>query len=428
MKQIIKKENIIFLLFMLLGLFPLLDFDIQSKSIILWAFISLILGYSYFIKNRQKINHNIIFVNCGWLIFLLITIIYSSNYINGLSYIRKSLPVIVIPLFLFYFNKPLEKKRTSIFLWLFVIVNIVYVICIYWYLHFTFIEIYKSIYLKTGEFDLFHYINYQLENREYLYVESGYFKFPFFFHKLYFSVGVILSICVLIHKCFKRPRLSLISTSIFITIFLILNLFNFKSSTAIVFLIIIVPAYLLYLILEKINKERLFKYLFCLVIVGGIFTVLFLPSKYQEKFINGFESRQILNKCNISLTLEKPILGYGLGSVQEELNNCYTYNLQKDDRYFYPSKESHNSHNNYFFVFLSGGILALLLFGAMLIYNIRIALLNKDFLYLVFLLLMCFVLFFENFLYRINGILFFTIFNSLFLQKYVYKSTSNLKN
>jgi len=132
-------------------------------------------------------------------------------------------------------------------------------------------------------------------------------------------------------------------------------------------------------------------------------------------------------KGALLLATEKPLFGYGIGSVQDNLNQCYKTQLRtnKDQRFFYPLKESHNSHNQYINMYLSGGIIALLLFLLMLYYNFRQAYINKDDLYLIFILLIGFTLIFENFFSRINGVLFFSLLNSLFLLNKIQQNKNN---
>ncbi|MDC3388814.1 hypothetical protein OAX11_04830, partial [Flavobacteriaceae bacterium] len=76
-------------------------------------------------------------------------------------------------------------------------------------------------------------------------------------------------------------------------------------------------------------------------------------------------------------------------------------------------------HNYYAYLYLSGGLIGVVLFLGMMFKNIKIALQHDDMLYLLFLIAFFITLLFENSLYRVYGVIYFALFNSVFLQKYL---------
>jgi O-antigen ligase len=135
--------------------------------------------------------------------------------------------------------------------------------------------------------------------------------------------------------------------------------------------------------------------------------------KANNKEIN---TRTLINQCSKTLFLERPLFGYGLGEQHIYLTGCYA---QKKE--FVLVEKNFNTHNHYYFLLLSGGMLVFLPFVFMLIFFLKLALKTGNQLFVLFLILMVFNLLIENILTRINGILFFSLFLPL-LYRYITKN------
>ncbi|GHN00242.1 hypothetical protein WSM22_17310 [Cytophagales bacterium WSM2-2] len=102
------------------------------------------------------------------------------------------------------------------------------------------------------------------------------------------------------------------------------------------------------------------------------------------------------------------LLGVGEGNKESTLTNVY---IKRG--YTFASEQKFNSHNQYLDYFIGGGIFifGLFLFGlGQLTFR---AFVGRNYPLLIFMLIFCFNLLFENILSRYSGILFFSIFVSV---------------
>ena len=102
-------------------------------------------------------------------------------------------------------------------------------------------------------------------------------------------------------------------------------------------------------------------------------------------------------------------MGVGIEDVQEKLELCYD---QKQANF---KKGMYNSHNQYLFVWLSTGILGILVFIYFLGYYFKKAMHYDDHLMISVLVLYSVVFLFENVLSRQSGVIFFSFLVNFFL-------------
>jgi O-antigen ligase len=113
--------------------------------------------------------------------------------------------------------------------------------------------------------------------------------------------------------------------------------------------------------------------------------------------------------CALSLLKDHWALGVGTGDAQQNLNHCYEVNQYSGVMYI----DEYNTHNEYLNVWLSLGVIGLLVFVSSLLIPIREALVKRDHVYLIFLGLMVMTFLTECILERQKGVIFFSFFNSL---------------
>jgi O-antigen ligase len=172
-----------------------------------------------------------------------------------------------------------------------------------------------------------------------------------------------------------------------------------------------------YLLRQRLSKKMviissLIIFLFLLPKENNRFTELFNKESFERVNLNNSTSiRYFILKCSVNLALESPLLGYGLGDVQQELDTCYILNGVQ-----LPTGK-YNSHNQYLFIWLSNGLFGLVLFCLYLIYIFSLAKKNKDYFLLSVLLLFMVSFLFENVLSRQSGVVLFSFLINLFILK-----------
>lgn len=140
------------------------------------------------------------------------------------------------------------------------------------------------------------------------------------------------------------------------------------------------------------------------------FSMIFLFE--ETSYENSVLSRTLTWKAVGNLVADMPLAGIGSGDVQEALNNEY-----KDLDFKLGLEESHNAHNQYFQVLLESGWPGLFVFVAVLVICLLMGIRRKDWLYTGFIMLFAFNILTESVLETQSGVLFFALFNTLFLAR-----------
>lgn len=107
---------------------------------------------------------------------------------------------------------------------------------------------------------------------------------------------------------------------------------------------------------------------------------------------------------------ERPLTGYGIGDVREELSFIYQKNrMQQASRLYL------NAHNQYLQTFLATGLAGIIILLLSLLLPFITSLREKDVVYVVFLLIIGLNFLFESVLCRQAGVVFYAFFNAFFL-------------
>lgn len=172
-------------------------------------------------------------------------------------------------------------------------------------------------------------------------------------------------------------------------------------------------------------KHKIFYYLVTGSIVLSAFllvqSVPYLKSRFSVQFISDIKSlpngtvtysatepRIERWKCALSLIQQSPLYGYGTGDEVSMLKERYA-----SAGLFISYWEEFNAHNTYLSYLIKHGIIGLLALLITFGYYLRLAIKNKDVIYLAFLSLMLFGFYTENLLDANKGIVFFAFFNTL---------------
>lgn len=254
-------------------------------------------------------------------------------------------------------------------------------------------------------------------------VRDGNYFFSSFFSILhdstYFAIYLNTSIAIILYlQLWEKSKLYYGVWVVFLLV-----IFQLSSKVG------IVTCFLIHFIfiLQKIKNKSLGLILIGVLVILGILFFSYNPrgKVLVEKFskegfsINpderfGYTLRLMSWDASLELISENPILGVGVEDVQEELNDKY-----KRKGYNEALKESLNSHNQFFQIYLECGILGLLIILGML-YNM-LAKTHFTGQYNIFnIMFLCILLLgfmFESVINRYSGISYFTFFYCLIISQ-----------
>lgn len=435
-RRVKKLRDLIFTISMVI----VYSFSFFSNAIISIS-LAVFLGFSlifYFdlerIKKNIKNNSKLFFLVNGWVIFLMITIFYSENLTYGLRIGFRYFNALLIGLVFFFIIPKNKINQRKIFYYAFVASNIIFVFAIYFK---AILILEKTCFPEIYYDSLFGKLKFILKKPNHIIFSCFHdqYKTSFFIHRVYNSIGFLLSILILINLIFKnsiKKNWFLLCLYIILICFFSFLLFYQFSVVNVALGIILIPAFIIIKAWEKHKK---------IVLIGlviGITVSALLFYKYRildsstvkeqsipalnfaRKVITGeaidnVDERFEINQANKNLIRERLIIGYGVGDVQDALDEYYMSNNQNSNVYKRALEKHLNSHNNYAFLWLAGGLILLMLFLIQLFYLFKLSLKNRDWIFVFFLIIISFNLFFENVLSRISGLLFYVLFLNLFL-------------
>lgn len=409
------KQKISFLLICLLMFFPMFEVKTNSKIILFFFIFSVVLNFKTGINSIKNSTIHGLVINSLFFLLLVVSIIYTSDKNTGFKIITRQLSFVLFPIIIFHFIN-LTKKQLIILAKLFVIANLLSVIYLYIKLS---INV-SVLEVATSNFDFRSIIN------------AGTYKD---WHPTYISAFILTSIILLIEYCYNVNKNAYQILATVLVVVFSLFLFMLNSRAVVYSYIIIIPLYLF--IKTKTLKGRIIFLLLFIPFLVGFYYLLMNNFSLNYRLVlqlekvyawftdatvstSGIDVRYFINQCNTNLFLNNPFLGYGIGDVSYNLSNCYL-----DMEFIELYENNLNTHNNYFYLLLSGGLITLCAFLVLVINNMVLSLKTKNYAYFFFLMLLMVVFLTETFFERLNGIIFFSAFNSLF---YYYVTNSQKLN
>jgi O-antigen ligase len=197
-------------------------------------------------------------------------------------------------------------------------------------------------------------------------------------HPIYLSLFIGVSVLYVFHALIFQKSTTGLQKSLLIAalITLILFLFLIQSKGALIFLILSIPAMW---ILQGRKYMVRFLFLTLLITVSGVIVIsimssqnrfkeLWDPETYSDSGFNPYNSSQIriaIWKTSVAAIQRSPIWGYGLGDVQNELDEGYRKSFP------FLLEKQYNSHNQYMGIWLSAGIAGLFLLLLLFYTNMR---------------------------------------------------------
>jgi O-antigen ligase len=406
MKQYIINQNskITYFFLIALSFFPILPTGVESVLMITAFLFSL----SYFMMegkkfwNKKKTLYCLLFSSL-FLVYAF-SLIYTENTSNGIKFLVRLLPTVLFPaLFLFNDKESINKEQLENLKSTYVLALILILV----YLHFSlFDSLYSS---KILFWDFRQLIEKTAKvHGTYLSVWIGFGVILLLFklkkgilsnQKYLMIFALLVIICYFIYwQYIIGSRMPFVST-LFVSSFLI---FKNRKQMFIFSILSIVLGIVLILKTDRLGDrfKKLTHYNFS-----------FPEGKYADNYPN-ISAEQIRNGiyyCSFEKIMQQPMLGYGVGDVDTQLQSCYDNTFTNTDTY---KVTSYNSHNQYLKIVLSAGFIGLILFLGATLYLIKIAIEYKLGLYIGFISFVYLNFCFENILSRHDGVIFFGFFSS----------------
>jgi len=260
-------------------------------------------------------------------------------------------------------------------------------------------------------------------------IESFFYgRFSIFMHPSYFMIYLNLSLLFVLYQLFWERENKRIMRRFYITLlfFHLLVLFLLSGRTALAAAVITV---LIYGILLGKNKLLSIKDVWLFIAMFGVavifqMVVLKLYNRYVQitnlirepdtKTENSTSIRYNIWKISADLISEHPVIGVGTGDLKEELVKKY-----EAYHYDYGIRTRISPHNQFLHTAVILGLLGIAALILMLGSALLLAWKNRDWIYLLFIILVIMNCMTESILERQAGILFFAFVNSLFASRYI---------
>lgn len=379
----------------------LLVFPDKIKPYLIFSlFLSIVLR-KFKLKTKQKYNHKKLLISIGFFCILIVSCFLSENSYGGFKKLESSASLVVFPLIFYLLAGDSQILNTKSF-------NVIKKITVFttlFFLVFSFSYFYITEPFYTFKSTLVHYSNLiNIRNTGYL------------IHPIYLSIYTGVSIIFALDLFLKDKRYVFFALSLILLIFM--GILNKKGP-----ILSLVLVGVFYVFRERLyfKKSIYLIPVFLLLLVA----IVFLP-KYNN--VNGFvELKNLIEQksktnsstgirlqiydCAIHKITESPIFGYGIGDVNDVLNNCYlnskTLSVEKN----------YNTHNQYFSFWLSAGIFGLIAFLFYLVTILKIAKKQNSIIFYLISLFFILNMLTENILEREDGVIFFSFLISLYLFK-----------
>ena len=366
-----------------------------ASPVILLSFLVILFSGDYKNKWQRLINHKRNYVFIGIYLLFLFGYLISGNKQEAALDLKVKLYLLLIPIFWTSGIAFTKKEIEAVLKW-FVVSCILFALTALLFAVYTFIN--------TGANNFYY-----LELVDFTYMHPSYIGMFETFAFMILSVDIIQNW----NGFSKRRKWGYLGILLFLTLFI----FLLTAKMAIVSLFIFGNIAFFILGKQIIGKR---KALFILL-SGNIFAVIVLLSlpytrerfkllfTYDEvTYANSVNSRSEIWKAAMEVSEVNPVFGTGSGDSEQMLSEAYARNgFEKG------VAERYNTHNQYLQVMVETGIFGLLVFFGFFGFCMRLAVLDRNYLYLAFLLLFMVNIFTESMLKTQSGVVFFVFFNSL---------------
>ncbi len=237
-----------------------------------------------------------------------------------------------------------------------------------------------------------------------------------FHQSVYFAIYLCLgSAIVLFNEVFSYRKRVLLIILFGIFIFLLSN----KAGLLVYFT-------LLFLRILTFKSKKRYRLFFFLLMIGIFCSVVFVNPRYKEslrKVMAGelkidknarydFKTRILIWDSASELIANKPILGYGIGDIQIELNQKY-----EEKQYNFLLRKKYNAHNQFMQMWLENGFAGIILLLLVYYLFFRRAFVSSDYQWFILSIIVIFFInsLFESIFNRFSGISIFVFYGTMIL-------------
>ncbi len=421
-----KVKNIPYFFLFVLSLYPILKEAITSITLACFIVSTCIIYRHNLLVRYRKYGIQPILINSGFYVVLFLSAFYSDDIFLSIKKLQSSLLLFVFPMVLFYFF-PKVEERTILYFSFGFILSVLILIGYFFIVMVNALEIDRFSGLSGASF--FDQIS-AIIQYPYEFVISKvekHLSVIYETHKVYLSLQFLIALVFCLNAVVKK-NLHWVAKVIFVALSILFSLVIFytQAITTVLSMVLVLFAFPFFFLkrIQKMFYVGMGIVLLCAVFYSGIIekykntntetALQLVKNLLLSGPVDGdVDPRLYVYDCTLRLIKTKPLVGYGIGDVQDQLNKCYNENEYVVARYRSKGQEI-NSHNYYLHLWLSGGVLAVLLLLFLFYKNMKTAFKAKVYIYFLFLLIFMVGLLTENLLVRILGVLPFAVLNAMF--------------
>lgn len=391
--SISKKENIYFLLMMILAFVQSFKREITPIVLVIFVLYTLFAGPRKNVFKEFK-RPSLLFLSLFGIYFLyLVGALFTEMPEVGLLDLERKLTLLIFPLIM-WSSYDISKEHLHKVIWSFVIgLFISSLICFYQGL---------DLYLGGQKNALF------------------YSRLSYFMHPSFYALYVTFAIGYLGMQIFKVQRWKRFALVVLLIWFSIMVILLQSKLAYITYILVLVFSLGYNAMVMKRIKESVLMIVFAFGIAYGSLQVFpFLTWRVEKMMValvgegsyKNSSTNIRLNMIDISMGLwkEKPLFGYGLGTEQVALNAEYErLDMQKS------LKMNMNTHSNYLQMLVTFGLIGFLVFVFTTLTPLWYSVQAKDHFYLFFTMMMTVAFVLEVILNLQVGVVFYSFFNVIF--------------
>lgn len=373
-------------------IFSLILFPRNLKPLIILVFSIAIIIVA--ITKKNKPNWKFFLINSSVYFLVLLTMFYTEDLKAGSLKLQTMLSMLLFPLLFSLISKEkylfLYKNRYSYFHFYIGSVILFNLIVFIW------------MFINNPMF-------YDITKHFSFIVNSNLGKYNI--HPIYLSIHIGLGIIFSFFSWKNKKSLYKILLTILLFFFLII----LSKKGPVISLIIVFLYIFLFSLVKKHKKKALISLLLFIILMSTLsrvrdsFSELFKVEELTEDNISSTNIRLAIYKTSLKPINNSFFFGYGIGDYNKILSDSYNKEVLV--------KGNYNSHNQYISFVLLGGVLILIVFISIQIYNIKLAVRKSDYLFIAVSLFYLLNMLTENILERENGVIFFSFFISFLAYK-----------